>query len=113
MNATSFASDLAEPPVVRHSHEYAASEPAADGRTDRHGAGGHDHAHPHPHGRESADAHSHAHAHAHGVPAGRRSKPISFSLVRVSLIVRLGVAMVFSVAVWAAIFWATMPIGAP
>lgn len=71
-----------------------------------HGHGHHGHEHDHGHA-----GHDHGHDHAHG-PVARvaRHRP-PFSLVRLSLVGRLAIALTLSGVVWAAVLWALLPIG--
>ncbi|MFN3891550.1 MAG: hypothetical protein ACK4MV_14220 [Beijerinckiaceae bacterium] len=74
----------------------------------------HDHAHPHAHGRQAADGHQHGldqahsdgsaqrHDHAH---AQRRADP-GVSLLRMSALQRVVIALGFVAAIWLGVFWA-------
>jgi hypothetical protein len=82
---------------------------AAHDRTDRHDPGhGHGHTHGHDHSHAHDHTHAHAHAHAHA-PAGAPRPGVS--LVRMSLVERLTVALVVSGLIWGGVLWAMRPIG--
>jgi len=62
------------------------------------------HAHQHSHDHEHGHAHAHAPAHAHDHSA-RRSDP-GVSLLRMSSLQRLAIALALVVAIWLGVFWA-------
>ena len=66
----------------------------------------HDHSFEHGHGH----GHDHGAAHAHGHAGHAAAVSPAFSLIGVSLAGRLGIAVVLSVAIWAAVAWALAPI---
>ena len=89
-----------------HTHDRSHVHAPADGRSpavpqasDAATAHEHDHGHGHEHGHD----HGVAHVHVHGAAP-------EFSLVRASLALRLALAGGMSLAVWALVFWARLPI---
>lgn len=68
-------------------------------------ASGHAHVHGHSHGHAHDHGHDHAPgdgAHAHGP---RRASP-GLSLLRMSSLQRLAIALAFVAAIWLGVFWA-------
>ncbi|MBX9760392.1 MAG: hypothetical protein K2Y29_16555 [Beijerinckiaceae bacterium] len=71
---------------------------------DRHAHAGHDdHAHAHDHGHEHDHAHDHP-SHDH-TSAARRAEP-GLSLLRMSALQRLAIALALVAAIWLGVAWA-------
>jgi ABC-type Zn2+ transport system substrate-binding protein/surface adhesin len=67
-----------------------------------------DHAQGHAHGHAQGHAHLHEHGHARravGAAAARRAQP-GLSLLRMSALQRLAVALAFVAAIWLGVAWA-------
>ena len=72
---------------------------------DRHA---HDHAHDHGHAHGHAHDHAHDHTHAHDharASVARRARP-GLSLLRMSAVQRLVIALAFVAAIWLGVVWA-------
>jgi hypothetical protein len=77
---------------------------------DRHAHAGHDdhaHAHDHGHAHDHTHPHDHAHeAHSHGhASVARRAEP-GLSLLRMSALQRLAIALALVAAIWLGVGWA-------
>ncbi len=60
----------------------------------------HSHDHPHDH------SHHHGHAHNHGEGTPHPSQPAPWSILRMTVLSRLGAAVVVSAALWAVVWLA-------
>lgn len=90
-------------------HDRTHHHPPPDGRGE---AGGreHGHVHSHDHGHSHDHAHNHAHSHAHAAHHGHSHAPgerhpaarPGFSLLRLSAVQRLAIALPLAALVWAA-----------
>jgi hypothetical protein len=58
-----------------------------------------DHSHPHSHGHD----HGHVHAHSHGPATPHPAQAAPWSILRMTLISRLGAALAVSAALWAVV----------
>jgi hypothetical protein len=58
------------------------------------------HSHPHSH------AHDHGHTHAHGPASPHPAQPAPWSILRMTLVSRLGAALVVSAGLWVAVWLA-------
>lgn len=89
-------------------HDLAHSDHAGHDHA-RHDHAGHDHAHgAHDHMSQDKkrNAHSHDHAHAKSAPSAPRRAHPGFSLLRMSSLQRLVLALALVVAIWLSVFWA-------
>jgi hypothetical protein len=70
----------------------------------------HDHAHGHSHGHSHAHGHSHGHdhthAHVHDAASPHPAQEAPWSILRMTLVARLGAALAVSAALWAAVLLA-------
>jgi hypothetical protein len=60
----------------------------------------HSHDHPHDHG------HHHGHAHSHGPETPHPAQPAPWSILRMTVLSRLGAAVVVSAGLWAVVLLA-------
>jgi hypothetical protein len=60
----------------------------------------HSHDHPHDHG------HHHGHAHSHGPETPHPSQPAPWSILRMTVLSRLGAAVAVSAGLWAVVWLA-------
>jgi ABC-type Zn2+ transport system substrate-binding protein/surface adhesin len=102
-----------------HDGPAAAPAPAAAVRVHAHDHGhddshGHAYSHGHDHGHDHGAAHAHGHAGHDAAHEPHRHDAASmspaFSLIGASAAGRLGIAAILSVAIWAAVAWASAPI---
>jgi hypothetical protein len=61
------------------------------------------HSHDHPHGHD----HSHVHAHSHGPASPHPAQAAPWSILRMTVVSRLGAALAVSAAMWAVV-WLSM-----
>jgi hypothetical protein len=61
-----------------------------------------DHPHPHSHGHD----HGHVHAHSHGAASPHPAQTAPWSILRMTLVSRLGAALVVSAGLWAVVLMA-------
>jgi hypothetical protein len=64
---------------------------------------GHDHAHGHEHG------HAHGHTHSHGPANPHPAQLAPWSILRMTLLARVGAALVVSAGLWAVVLLAMRP----
>jgi hypothetical protein len=63
-------------------------------------SGSHSNAHSHDHAR------GHTHAHSHGPASPHPSQPVSWSILRMTVVTRFAAAVTVSVALWAMVWLA-------
>jgi hypothetical protein len=51
-------------------------------------------------------SHSHGHAHSHGLASPHPAQPAPWSILRMTLVARLGVALAVSAGLWAVVWLA-------
>jgi hypothetical protein len=60
----------------------------------------------HPHSHSHGDDHGHVHAHSHGPATPHPAQTAPWSILRMTLVSRLGAALVVSAALWAVVLLA-------
>jgi hypothetical protein len=61
---------------------------------------------PDPHSRSHAHEHGHAHAHSHGPATPHPPQAAPWSILRMTLVSRLGAALLVSAGLWAVVLMA-------
>jgi hypothetical protein len=60
----------------------------------------------HPHSRDHGHDHRHAHVHSHGPASPHPAQAAPWSILRMTLLARLGAALVVSAGLWAVVLMA-------
>jgi hypothetical protein len=62
--------------------------------------------HPGAHSHDHEHAHGHSHAHSHGPASPHPAQPVSWSILRMTVIARFAAAVGVSAALWAVVWLA-------